>query len=62
MSRVLVTMTSSAAGPRVQVSGCPRCRRPMQLDNAGLIDEDGEYVDLGMVTFAQQLHLGQCRG
>lgn len=62
MSRIVLTATGTATGPKVRVDGCPRCRRPLHLDHAGAVQEDGEYVDLDAVAFAQYLHLATCRG
>ena len=62
MSRVVITPTGTAVGPRVRVDGCPRCTRALRLDFAGTAIEGKECVDLDAVAFAQRLHLAQCTG
>jgi hypothetical protein len=62
VSRMLVIAEAGTSGPRVRLNSCPRCRRPIRLDHAGQVDEDGEYVDLAVVMMAQRLHLATCAG
>lgn len=62
MQRVAVIASPGLRGPRVTLDSCPRCTRQVRLDHVGHVDEDGEYVDMDRVLFAQQLHLDTCRG
>lgn len=62
LHRMAVIAEPGILGPRVRLDSCPVCERPLRLDCAGVVDEDGEYVDLGMVMTAQRLHLAQCTG
>jgi uncharacterized protein YbaR (Trm112 family) len=63
VSRVVITATGTAAGPRVLAGACPVCRRPLLLTHAGYTDaDDAEYVDLGAISLAQALHARQCTG
>lgn len=51
------------SGPRVRLTDCPMCRRPMTLNHAGMVDDDGDqYVDMTTIALAQRLHLVQCDG
>ena len=57
MSRVAITPSKTLTGPLVQVDGCPRCRRPLTLSYAGVVQDGVEYVDNPNVVFeAGMLH------
>jgi hypothetical protein len=60
--QLVITASGTATGLKVRVDGCPRCKRPLHLDHVGVVEEDGEFLDLNAVTFAQSLHLANCRG
>lgn len=60
--QLVITASGTATGIKVRVDSCPRCRRPLHLDHVGVVTEDGEFLDLAAVTFAQSLHFTNCRG
>lgn len=58
-----VVVTGTVGGPRLRMTDCPRCRRPVTLNHCGFTDDDGQpWLDMDRVDLAQRLHLRSCSG